>query len=97
VPATPAGDQQLLQLSGHQPGQRVWAMESSGDDGAGLRWFLAAHQEHVVELDRPKRPARGHGATSDPLDATRRLARRWAATSSPSRAPPASGRHCRCG
>jgi hypothetical protein len=27
--------------------------------------------EQVVELDRPKRPARRHGANSDPLDATR--------------------------
>jgi transposase len=71
VPATPAGYQQLLQLAAHQPGQRVWAIESTGGYGAGLTRFLAAHQEHVVELDRPKRVARRHGAKSDPLDATR--------------------------
>jgi transposase len=71
VPATPAGDQQLLQLAGRHPGQRVWAIESTGGYGAGLTRFLAAHQEQVVELDRPKRTARRHGAKSDPLDATR--------------------------
>jgi transposase len=71
VPATPAGYQQLLQLAGRHPGQRVWAIESTGGYGAGLTRFLAAHQEQVVELDRPKRTARRHGAKSDPLDATR--------------------------
>jgi transposase len=71
VPTTPAGYQQLLQVAGRHPGQRVWAIESTGGYGAGLTRFLAAHQEQVVELDRPKRAARRHGATSDPLDATR--------------------------
>jgi len=71
VPATPAGDQQLLQLAGRHPGQRVWAIEGPGGYGAGLTRFLAAHTEQVVELDRPKRAARRHGAKSDPLDATR--------------------------
>jgi hypothetical protein len=33
--------------------------------------ILDAHHERVVELDRPKRAARRHGAKSDPLDATR--------------------------
>jgi transposase len=71
VPTTPAGDQQLLQVAGRHPGQRVWAIESTGGYGAGLTRFLAAHQEQVVEGDRPKRAARRHGARSDPLDATR--------------------------
>jgi transposase len=71
VPTTPAGYQQLLQVAGRHPGQRVWAIESTGGYGAGLTRFLAAHQEQVVELDRPKRAARRHGAKSDPLDATR--------------------------
>jgi transposase len=71
VPATPAGYRQLLQLASQQPGQRVWAIEGTGGYGAGLTRFLAAHQERVVELDRPKRAARRHGAKSDPLDATR--------------------------
>jgi len=71
VPATPAGDQQLLKLASRQPGQRVWAIESTGGDGAGLTRFLAANAEQVVELDRPKRAARRHGAKSDSLDAIR--------------------------
>jgi transposase len=71
VPATPAGYQQLLQVAAHQPGQRVWAVEGTGGYGAGLTRFLHAHTEQVVELDRPKRAARRHGAKSDPLDAIR--------------------------
>jgi len=71
VAATPAGYRQLLKLAGEQPGRRVWAIEGTGGDGAGLTRFLAAHQEQVVELDRPKRAARRHGAKSDPIDATR--------------------------
>ena len=63
VPAAPAGYRQLLKLAGQHQGQRVWAIE-------GTR-FLQGHAEQVVELDRPKRAARRHGATSDPLDATR--------------------------
>jgi transposase len=71
VPATPAGYQQLLQVAARQPGERVWAVEGTGGYGAGLTRFLQAHAERVVELDRPKRAARRHGAKSDPLDATR--------------------------
>jgi transposase len=69
--ATPAGSHQLLALAAQQPGQRVWAIEGTGGYGAGLTRFLTAHAEQVVELDRPKRAARRHGAKSDPLDATR--------------------------
>ena len=71
VPATPAGYQQLLELAGRQSSRRIWAVESTGGYGAGLTRSLTAHHERVVELDRPKRAARRHGATSDPLDATR--------------------------
>jgi transposase len=71
VPATPAGYRQLLRLADRQDGRWVWAIEGTGGYGAGLTRFLAAHQEHIVALDRPKRTARRHGAKSDPLDATR--------------------------
>jgi hypothetical protein len=71
VAATPAGYQQLLELAGQHGRPRVWAIESTGGYGAGLTRFLSAHHERVVELDRPKRTVRGHGAKSDPLDATR--------------------------
>jgi transposase len=71
VPATPAGYRQLLRLTDRHDGRRVWAIEGTGGYGAGLTRFLHGHQEQVVELDRPKRAARRHGAKSDPLDATR--------------------------
>jgi transposase len=71
VAATPAGYRQLLRLANRQDGRRIWAVEGTGGYGAGLTRFLHAHQEQVVELDRPRRPARRHGAKSDPLDATR--------------------------
>jgi transposase len=71
VTATPAGCRQLLALADRQIGRRVWAIESTGGYGAGLTRFLHSHAEQVVELDRPKRAARRHGAKSDPLDATR--------------------------
>jgi hypothetical protein len=70
VTAIPAGYRQLLELA-DQHHRRVWAIESTGGYGAGLTRFLHGHQEPVVELDRPKRAARRHGAKSDPLDATR--------------------------
>ena len=71
VPATPAGYRRLLALAGQQRGRRVWAVEGTGGYGAGLTRFLHAHHQQVVELDRPKRAARRHGATSDTIDATR--------------------------
>src|SRR5829696_2840842 len=55
----------------HGRGRRVWAIESSGSFGAGLTTFLLANGEWVVEIDRPKRPARRNGAKSDELDAIR--------------------------
>jgi hypothetical protein len=71
VATTPDGYQQLLELADQHHRQRVWAIEGTGGYGAGLTRFLHAYQEQVVELDRPKRAARRHGAKSDPLDATR--------------------------
>jgi transposase len=58
-------------LADQHHGRRVWGIEGTGGYGAGLTRFLAAHAERVVELDRPKRAARRHGARSDPLDAVR--------------------------
>jgi transposase len=68
VPATPAGYQQLRRLADRQDGRRVWAIEGTGGYGAGLTRFLQANAEQVVELDRPKRAARRHGAKSDSED-----------------------------
>jgi transposase len=53
------------------PGRRCWAVEGTGSYGAGLAAFLLARGERVVEVARPKRPARRSGAKSDALDAVR--------------------------
>ena len=71
VPATPVGYRELLRLADRHDGRRVWAIEGTGGYGAGLTRFLAAQAEQVVELDRPKRATRRHGAKSDPIDAAR--------------------------
>ena len=46
-------------------------MEGAGSFGAGLTVMLQQHGEQVVEVGRPKRPARRSGAKSDALDAVR--------------------------
>lgn len=55
----------------HAPGRRVWAIEGTGSFGAGLSTSLLEHDEWVVEIDRPTRPARRNGAKTDELDAVR--------------------------
>lgn len=55
----------------HSAGRRVWAIEGTGNFGAGLTTFLLEHGEWVVEIDRPSRPARRNGAKTDELDAVR--------------------------
>src|SRR3954470_2916089 len=71
VPADPDGFALLCELAEQHSGLRAWAMEGTGGYGAGLARYLADRQELVVELDRPKRPARWAGAKSDPIDAER--------------------------
>jgi len=71
VTADPAGYGQLVELADQRPGARAWAMEGAGGYGAGLARYLAEAAERVIELDRPKRPARRAGAKSDPIDAER--------------------------
>lgn len=66
------GYEELLDFAqGHSPGRRVWAIEGTGSYGAGLAAFLAERGEWVIEIDRPKRPARRNGSKSDELDAVR--------------------------
>lgn len=55
----------------HAPGRRVWALEGTGSYGSGFTTDLLEHNEWVVEIDRPARPARRDGAKSDDLDAIR--------------------------
>jgi transposase len=71
VTADPHGYDQLLALAQAQGGVRGWAIEGAGGYGAGLTRHLHTHGELVVELDRPSRPARRHGAKSDAIDAER--------------------------
>ena len=71
VNTDPAGYKALVELAEQHGSPRAWAMEGSGGYGAGLAAHLAGHDELVVELDRPARPARRAGAKSDPIDAVR--------------------------
>jgi hypothetical protein len=71
VSADPDGYEELVALAEQHSGLRAWAMEGTGGYGAGLTRHLADAGELVVELDRPKRPARRAGAKSDPIDAKR--------------------------
>src|SRR4029450_3486960 len=70
--ADAAGYQQLRDFAQTQlPGRRWWAVEGAGSFGAGLTVALQQCGERVVEVGRPKRPARRSGAKSDALDAVR--------------------------
>jgi transposase len=71
VPADADGYSRLLELAETHGGLRAWAIEGAGGYGAGLARHLAEHEEIVVELDRPVRPARRNGAKSDAIDAER--------------------------
>jgi transposase len=71
VPADGGGYQRLLDFARAQvPGRRCFAVEGAGSYGAGLAALLAERGEWVVEVDRPRRPARRGGKT-DALDAVR--------------------------
>lgn len=71
VPTTPAGYDALVEWADQHSAARVWAIEGTGGHGAGLARVLAAGDQVVLEVDRPGRAARRHGAKSDPLDAVR--------------------------
>jgi transposase len=71
VSADQDGYTELVALAEQHAGLRGWAVEGAGGYGAGLTRHLQELGELVVELDRPVRPARRHGAKSDPIDAER--------------------------
>jgi transposase len=71
VEATAEGYAQLVEFADEQPALRAWAIEGTGGHGAGLTRHLERGEEIVIELDRPERAKRRHGAKSDPLDAIR--------------------------
>jgi transposase len=97
VPATPAGYRQLLELADQHHGQRVWAIEGTGGDGAGLTRFLHASGRAGGRAGPAQAGPRRHGAKSDPLDAVRPPARGWAVISWPSPERPVHEPRCRCG
>ena len=71
VEATADGYAQLVEFAEQHASLRAWAIEGTGGHGAGLTRHLERGEEVVIELDRPKRAKRRHGAKSDPLDAIR--------------------------
>ncbi len=71
VNTDPRGYDMLVEFADQHDGTRVWAIEGTGSYGAGLARHLHAAGEWVIELDRPNRPARRHGAKSDLIDAYR--------------------------
>jgi transposase len=71
VAADPAGCRRLMAFGRRHGQNRLWAIEWTGSFGAGLTTMLLAADERVVEVDRPKRPARRAGAKSDDIDAVR--------------------------
>jgi transposase len=71
VPADPRGYRRLIAFGEAHSTTRAWAIEGTGSFGAGLTAALLARHEQVIEVDRPKRPARRAGAKSDDIDAVR--------------------------
>ena len=71
VDATADGYAQLVEFADEYAMLRAWAIEGTGAHGAGLSRHLQRREEVVIELDRPERAQRRHGAKSDPLDAIR--------------------------
>ena len=70
--ANERGYRRLLRFARENaPGRRAWAVEGTGSYGAGLTVFLHREGELVLEVDRPRRPARRDRAKSDELDAIR--------------------------
>src|ERR1700734_760491 len=72
VAANERGYRRLLRFAREKaPGRRAWAVGGTGTYGAGLTVFLQREGELVLEVDRPRRPARRDRAKSDQLDAIR--------------------------
>jgi transposase len=66
------GYRELLRVANrHAPGRRAWAIEGTGSYGAGLRRFLHAQGESVLEVSRIPRGERRLRGKDDRLDATR--------------------------
>lgn len=71
VSAVAPGYALALARAAARPGRRAWAIEGTGAYGAGLRRYLMARGERVIEIDRPERRGERSQAKSDALDALR--------------------------
>lgn len=71
APTDPDGYASLLAMADRHPGVRAWAIEGANSYGTGLTRSLIQRGEWVIELDRPQRSQRRHGAKSDSIDAVR--------------------------
>jgi transposase len=69
VPATAAGHAALLAWARRFGEVDRVGIEGTGSYGAGLSRWLRARGVAVVEVERPKRPARRGRGKSDPVDA----------------------------
>jgi transposase len=70
VETDPVGYDALVAMAERHQALRAWAIEGTGGYGAGLVRHLG-DTEMIIELDRPRRPARRNGAKSDSIDAVR--------------------------
>jgi transposase len=71
VAADPSGFEQLAAAAGQHGTRKCWAIEGCGSWGRGLVQWLQERGEQVIEVDRPKRPARRMGQKDDGIDALR--------------------------
>jgi transposase len=69
TPASPAGYAQLLAWARGLGEVVAWGVEGTGSYGAGLARYLTAHDQQVLEVNRPDRATRRRRGKSDPVDA----------------------------
>ena len=81
VPSDRAGHARLLQLAlAHAPARRVWALEGTGWDGAGLTRFLVDQGEWVSRSTGPRGPGAATGPRATLSMPSGPAARPWPAT-----------------
>jgi transposase len=97
VAATPAGYRQLLTLANQHQGQRVWAIEGTGGYGAGLTGSCTLMPSKWWSWTGPSEPLDVMAPSPTRWTRPGPPARRWGATSSPSRASRAIARRSRRG
>jgi transposase len=66
---TPIGYRGLLAGAKRLGEVQAWRVEGTGCYGAGLARFLTAHDQVVLEVNRPDRSVRRRRGKSDPVDA----------------------------